>query len=183
LVGFSAKLCSLLQQYQGQAFLRHVFQHLLRQTARTTALLPAGQFGSGIIDAHALLTATPPDPGAVVGPGAVAELTVLTPPEVIAALYGDADPNAVRAQLATVLTGDAEIAAAGMEQVDDRANVWGPELIHILTQDQAAYRQFGAGLVAAAAASPQAAAASTQGQPTEDVGRLASNGLRAAPGS
>ena len=171
----------LLQQYQGQAFLHHVFQHLLRQTARTTALLPAGQFGSGIIDAHALLTATPPDPGAVVGPGAVAELTVLTPPEAIAALYGDADQNAVRAQLATVLTGDAEIAAAGMEQVDDRANVWSPELIHILTQDQAAYRQFGAGLAAieAAGASPQAAA----GPQTADVGRLASKGLRAALGS
>jgi serine protease len=173
----------LLQKYQGQTLLHHVFQHLLQQTARTTALLPAGQFGSGIIDAHALLTATPPDPGTVVGPGAVAELTVLTQPEVIAALYGDADPNAVRAQLATVLTGDAEIAAAGMEQVDDRANVWGPELIHILTQDQAAYRQFEAGLAGTAAASPQAAAASTQGQPTEDVGRLASNGLRAALGS
>jgi len=172
----------LLQKYQGQTLLHHVFQHLLQQTARTTALLPAGQFGSGIVDAHALLTATPPDPGTVVGPGAVAELTVLTRPEVIAALYGDADPNAVRAQLATVLTGDAEIAAAGMEQVDDRANVWGPELIHILTQDQAAYRQFGAGLAAieAAGASPQAATAGLQ---TADVGRLASKGLRGALGS
>jgi hypothetical protein len=116
-------------KYQGHALLHHVFQHLLRQTARSSNLLPAGQFDSGIVDAHALLSQPLPDATAVDGPTTVADLKVLSQPEVIAAMFGNADPITVRAALAAVLGGDAQTAAAGVSTVDSRATVWGPELI------------------------------------------------------
>jgi hypothetical protein len=172
----------LLQRYAGNAFLHHVFAQLLRETARASNLLPAGEFGSGIANAHALLTAALPDPGTVVGPATVPELTVLPQTEVVAAMFGDADPNAVRAEMTMLLGGDAAVAADGMAEIDTRANVWAPELIHILAEDQAAYRQFAANLRAIEGLDVTPEAADATGLDREisgDVGRLASRGLRA----
>jgi hypothetical protein len=129
-----------------------------------------------------LLTAALPDPGTVVGPATVPELTVLPQTEVVAAMFGDADPNAVRAEMTRLLGGDAAVAADGMAEIDTRANVWAPELIHILAEDQAAYRQFAANLRAIEGLGVTPEAADATGLDREisgDVGRLASRGLRA----
>lgn len=172
----------LRQKYAGQAFLHHVFLQLLQETARPSNHLPAGDFGSGIVDAHALLAATPPDPGAVSGPGSVESLAVLSQPDVIAALY-DADPNAVQARLASLFGDDAQAAEARRSTVDDRANRWGSELIHILAQDTAAHRQFGDSLTGDVAASAAPRAIAINGRDdrlAHEISRLASRGLRRA---
>lgn len=172
----------LLEKYKGRAFLHHVFRHLLGETSRAANFLPDGEFGSGIVDAHALLSATPPEPGTVTGPTTATNLTVLSQPEVIAAMY-DADPDVVRARLATVLGGDAQVAGDRVAGVDRPANPWGPELIHILAQDAAAHRQFGASLAAIAPGGvlPHVAAVGIQDeQLAHEIGRLASRGLRRA---
>jgi subtilisin family serine protease len=170
----------LLERYQGAAFLQHVFQHLLRQTARASDLLPAGQFGSGIVDAHALLAATLPDPAEVTGPPTVADLAVLSQEEVIAAMLGNADPNAVRAQVTSLLGGGSTINAQ-MDGGDSQATVAGQELIHLLAQDRSVYLQFSANLGApdAVEAAPRATAlvGAADRQLVDEVQRGASHTL------
>jgi hypothetical protein len=174
----------LLARYQGGPFLHHVFQHAVRRTSRPSPLLPVGDYGSGIVDAHALLSAPLPDAAAVTGPMTVAGLTALTPPEVVAAMYGDVDPTLVRSELAAVLGGGTGIAAT-TRAAEGRAETWGPELIHILAQDPAAYRQFGARLASRSPAdgpAVAAAAAAPDDGLAHELGRQSSRRLRAALG-
>lgn len=171
----------LLDRYQGPALLHHVFQHLLRQTARPSSFLPAGEFGTGIVDAHALLSAPLPDAATIMGPTTIASLTTLTQPAVIAAMYGCIDPALVRAELTAVLAGETRIGAE--ETVEGQANAWAPEIIHILAQDQAAYRQFAARLASreGVGPSPQFAAVTTPDAAlVHGLSRRASRRLRAA---
>jgi subtilisin family serine protease len=174
----------LLEKYEGHTFLHHVFRHLLEATSQASDLLPAGQFGSGIVDAHRLLSEPLPDPIMVDGPASVADLTVLSQTDVIAAMYGDTHPSTVQSLLADLLVGDAQIAADPVHGIEDRQNVWGPELIHILAQDRATYLRFGANLAArrGAGATPAAVAADDgmDDQTINDLGRFASGKLRAA---
>ena len=97
-------------------------------------------------------------------------------------MFGDADPDAVRAEVAMLLSGDAADVAGDFAQIDARARVLGPELVHILAEDQAAYRRFAANLqgIANFGATPQPAVATTLDGPiSSDVARLASRRLRA----
>jgi hypothetical protein len=172
---------ALLSRYRGQAFLHHVFRRLLQETARPSGLLPAGDYGSGIADADALLAAPLPSATEVAGPASVADLTILTQAEVIAAMYGAADRTAVQSQLARLL-GPTAALAAGTATPDPRTALWGAELIHLLAQDPAVYQQFGAALATTAGGiSPVAVASGANGDGiAAAIGRIASRSLGAA---
>jgi hypothetical protein len=173
---------ALLARYGGQVRLQHVFLHLVKQTARQPLGWDASRFGSGIVDAEALLRAPLPtvaDLGAtaVAAAAAVVGPPAPTPPARLIARMTGLEEAEVRRRLALML-GRPPAAALGVGGLDEDLDRYGQELTVILADDLAAYQEFvaaprpGRGVALAVDADEPA-------PPTSALARAASEGLRA----
>jgi subtilisin family serine protease len=168
---------ALLARYGGQAPLQHVFRAVVRSTARRPAGWDATRFGTGIVDAEAVLRAPLPDPPEI-GLGAALARPGLTPPAAqIAGLFPEADPAAVDLALGARLGADLTLAAGrDEEQLEGEAFLLASELLHLLAEDRAARLQFE---LEVHQASTAAAAAAPPLPPMHALESAASDALRA----
>jgi hypothetical protein len=152
---------TLIARY-GKGNLHAVFADLLRRTARRPAGWDTGQYGAGIVNADALLTAPLP---AAVPPLAVDAAQALTAAQRLAPYLPDRSPAGAAAALDALLPGP-----------DGERDLYAGELAYHLSQDPQVRATFAA---VAAAAGGARAAANGVARAAADAGDVAAAGADA----
>lgn len=150
---------NLLNRYQSKVPLQVLFKHVLRQSANNPGVFTTvgqdadvnvdpgytwdtTQYGAGILDVHALLTETLPEP-AVMEEIYPDDWVHSTYTEIMYGLYHNLDPQKVDARLNKLFEG----IGVGVDQILDQ---FGTEFTHLLMESEKAFHGFGQQLEARA---------------------------------